>query len=274
MARLLLKKEWKVRALVRKPDAPAARELARLGAELVTGSLEKGPDLERAVEGVSRVFALSTPNEGPEAEARQVEALCAALASRRIEHLVYSSGANVNRPTGLPRHQAKAGLEQRIQALGVPWTIVAPTSFMENMLAPPGLAALRQGRLPVMISPDRKLAQIAVADIARFAVLALEAPERLAGKRVDITSEEISGEESAAVLSRVLGRPISCVRVPPEQVRAMLGEEYAKLFDWFEREGYRVDGAALRREYPEVGWHTFEQWAREQPWDALLKVPA
>ena len=48
----------------------------------------------------------------------------------------------------------------------------------------------------------------------------------------------------------------------------------AKLFDWFEREGYQVDGAALRREYPEVGWHTFEQWAREQPWDALLKVPA
>ena len=30
-----------------------------------------------------------------------------------------------------------------------------------------------------------------------------------------------------------------------------------------------VDIAALRREHPGVGWHTFEGWAKEQDWSVL-----
>ncbi len=26
----------------------------------------------------------------------------------------------------------------------------------------------------------------------------------------------------------------------------------------------------LRREHPEIGWHSFEAWAKDQDWSALL----
>jgi hypothetical protein len=36
------------------------------------------------------------------------------------------------------------------------------------------------------------------------------------------------------------------------------------LFAWLERTGHAVDIEALRRRYPEVGWHHYEDWARLQ----------
>ena len=48
-----------------------------------------------------------------------------------------------------------------------------------------------------------------------------------------------------------------------------MGEDGARMFEWFDRVGYSADIGALRREHPEVGWHTFEAWAREQDWSAL-----
>jgi hypothetical protein len=42
------------------------------------------------------------------------------------------------------------------------------------------------------------------------------------------------------------------------------------MYEWFERVGYTIDLAALKREFPEVGWHSFEAWARTQDWKALL----
>ncbi len=41
------------------------------------------------------------------------------------------------------------------------------------------------------------------------------------------------------------------------------------MFEWFDKVGYSADIAALHREHPEVGWHIFEGWAKEQDWSAL-----
>ena len=49
-----------------------------------------------------------------------------------------------------------------------------------------------------------------------------------------------------------------------------MGEEYAKMFEWLDRVGYRVDRAELRREFPDVAFHDFESWAKAQDWNALL----
>jgi hypothetical protein len=41
------------------------------------------------------------------------------------------------------------------------------------------------------------------------------------------------------------------------------------MYEWFDRVGFTVDRAALRREFPDVALHTFESWAKMQDWSAL-----
>jgi hypothetical protein len=46
-------------------------------------------------------------------------------------------------------------------------------------------------------------------------------------------------------------------------------EDLALMFEWFDSTGYAADIENLRRDFPEVKWHTFEQWARKQDWSIL-----
>jgi hypothetical protein len=41
------------------------------------------------------------------------------------------------------------------------------------------------------------------------------------------------------------------------------------MFEWFDRTGYAADIKSLRRDFPEVKWHAFGEWAREQDWSIL-----
>jgi hypothetical protein len=40
-------------------------------------------------------------------------------------------------------------------------------------------------------------------------------------------------------------------------------EDLALMFEWFDSTGYAADIKSLRRDFPEVKWHTFEEWARK-----------
>jgi hypothetical protein len=48
-----------------------------------------------------------------------------------------------------------------------------------------------------------------------------------------------------------------------------MGEDGARMFEWFDQVGYSADIAALRRNHPRVAWHAFEGWAKEREWSAL-----
>jgi uncharacterized protein YbjT (DUF2867 family) len=51
VARSLLERGFGVRALTRNPEKPEAKELADLGAEVVSGDLEDRSSIERVLEG-------------------------------------------------------------------------------------------------------------------------------------------------------------------------------------------------------------------------------
>ena len=270
LARVLLDKGHRVRAFVRKPDSPEAKELERLGAELTEGNFEQPSTIEDAARGVDAVFVVATPFEaGTEAEVRHGIAAVDAAKAAGVGHLVYSSVANADRDTGIPHFDSKREVEEHIERLGVPYTIVAPVYFMENLLAPWTLPELKEGRLPMALSSSRPLQQIALSNIAAFTALILEKRKDFAGQRLDIASDEVAGDEVAETLTRVTGHEIHYVELPLEQVRQAMGDDGARMFEWFDQVGYSADIAALRRDHPEVGWHTFEGWAKEQEWSAL-----
>jgi hypothetical protein len=70
---------------------------------------------------------------------------------------------------------------------------------------------------------------------------------------------------------RVTGRPFTYFQVSQDVIRQRMGEEGAKMYEWFDRVGYTVDRAALRREFPDVVFHDFETWATAQDWNTLLQ---
>lgn len=268
VARLLLNKGHRVHAFTRKSNSPAARELAKLGAKIVTGDLGDRASVEHAVEGVDALFAMSTPFEaGMEAETTQGITVADA-AKAKGKYFVYTSVGSANKNTGIPHFDSKWKVEQHMAKIGAEAAVIAPVYFMENAIAF-GKQQLKEGLYATPLRPDRKLAQIALDDIAGFAVLALENKGQFVGKRFDLASDDLTGAQAAEILSKVIGKPIKYFQVPIENVRKM-SEDLAKMYQWFERVGYSVDAAALRREYPDVGWHTYEAWAKEQDWKAIL----
>jgi uncharacterized protein YbjT (DUF2867 family) len=269
VAEALLTRGHQVRALTRNSAAPAANRLREQGVEIAVGDFADQDSLVRAARGADAVYAMSTPFEyGAEMETAQGIAITDAAKTARVAHLVYSSVASANRATGIRHFDSKYPVEKHLQASGVPYTIVAPVFFMENLLAPWTLSSLRQGKLALALPANRSLQQITVADIGTFVAAVIERNEGVFGRRFDIAGDELTGEEAAGILSKVTGRKVQYEGLSPDVLRAQ-SEELAVMFEWFDRTGYAADIKGLRRDFPEVKWHTFEEWARKQDWSVL-----
>jgi uncharacterized protein YbjT (DUF2867 family) len=265
----LLERGHEVRAVTRNTDSTKARELADAGVTLVRASLEDTAALTKALEGATSLFAMTTPLErGTEAETHQ--GIFAADAAKAAGvHLVFTSVGSANRRTGVPHFDSKHEVEEHIARIGVRASVLAPVYFMENLyFAKEQLAkAIYAAPLP----PTRQLAQVALADIGAVAVRLLEDPGRFAGKRFDLASDDLTGNDVVAILSRVTGRPFSYLEVPLDVIRQRMGDDGAKMYEWFDRVGFTVDRAVLRCQFPDVAFHDFESWAKAQDWNMLLQ---
>ena len=265
----LLERGHEVRAVTRNVDSARARELASAGVTLVHASLEDTAALTKALDGATSLFAMTSPFEGgTQVETRQgVSAANAAKAAG--VHLLFTSVGSADRQTGVPHFDSKYEVERHIARIGMRATILAPVYFMENLYF--GKEQLAKGIYATPLPPTRKLAQVAVADIGAVAVRLLEDPDRFAGKRFDLGSDELTGNEVVSVLSRVTGRPFNYFQIPLDVIRQRMGEDATRMYEWFDRVGYTVDRAALRREFPDVAFHNFESWAKTQDWNTLLR---
>ncbi len=268
VARGLLERGHKVRAVTRDTNSSQARSLANAGAMLVAASLEDTAAIAEALEGSTSMFAMTTPIGGTEAETRQGVAAADAAKAAGV-HLVFASVGSADRQTGVPHFDSKYEVEKYIAKIGVRATILAPVAFMENLYF--GKEQLARGIYASALPPARALAQVAVADIGAVAVRVLENADRFAGKRFDLAGDELTGNDAMAILSRVTGRPFGYYQFPLDVVRQRMGEDALRMYEWFDRVGFAVDRAALRREFPDVAFHDFESWAKMQDWNPLLQ---
>ena len=258
LARLLLQKKHKVYALTRSAQSSSAQDLRNRGANILKGDLDDSDSLEHAVKDVESVFLMGTPFEdGTEGEIRRGKLMTDIAKKNGIEHLVYSSVANADKNTGIPHFESKYKVEQHIKNLGIPHTIIGPTFFMENLLG----QGLEQGQLALPLSPSTTLQQSALENIAEFSALVIERRKPFLGNRIDIASDEVTGEQATNILSNMLGYKIRYVPVPLEQVYQG-NEDMARMYEWYEKVGTGIDISALHQEYPEVKWLTFRDWAK------------
>jgi len=242
--------------------------LANAGATLVAASLEDTAAIMKALEGATSLFAMTTPFGGTDAETRQGIAATDAAKAAGV-HLVFTSVGSANRQTGIPHFDSKYEVEKHIAKIGVRATILAPVAFMENLYFI--REQLAKGIYASALPATRSLAQVAVADIGAVAVRVLEDAGRFTGKRFDLASDELTGNDVVAILSRVAGRPFAYYQVPLDVIRQRMGEDAVRMYEWFDRVGFAVDRVALRREFPDVAFHDFESWAKTRDWNALLQ---
>jgi uncharacterized protein YbjT (DUF2867 family) len=127
---------------------------------------------------------------------------------------------------------------------------------------------LKNGLLAMGLPALRGLQMVAVEDLARFTARVLAYSEDFLGERIDIASDEVTGQQATDLLSYVSGHRLHYQQLPLEFMREH-SEDLARMFEWFDRVGYHADILTLRHEFPEVGWHTFEEWARTQDWSFL-----
>jgi uncharacterized protein YbjT (DUF2867 family) len=267
VAQALLQRGHTVRALTRKIDSPSAKAVAQKGAKLVEGTMEDRDSFARVSEGADAVFLVTTPFEsGMDAEISQGKNAVDAAKSAGVAHIVFSSVIAADRNTGVPHFDSKWVIEQHPASSGLPYSILGPSFFLTNLLTPQSLGALKNGVYAAPLPESLRTPHTALEDIAAMAALALEDPDRIRNRRVDVVSDQLRGDEAAAILSGVLGRTVTYSEVPLDN----LPDDLAKMFRWFAENKPEVDLASLRREFPDAGWHSFEDWTRKQDWQSLL----
>jgi uncharacterized protein YbjT (DUF2867 family) len=209
------------------------------------------------------------PNVGAEGEVRQGKNVAEASKSAGVEHFVYSSVGAAQRGMGQAHFATKWEIEQYIQSLGLPYTILRPVAFMDNYNWQ--RAAITNGIFSGFgLRPEKGVQLIAADDIGAFVALAFEDPQAYLGKTVELAGDELTEAQIADMLAKVIGRPVR-----PQPSRMPEGEtptaEQIAMFQFFNGQGYDADIPALRKIYP--GLLTFEQYLRKNGWENAEPLP-
>ncbi len=220
----LLSRGERVRALVRAGERDGSLPAA---ADAVTGDLADEASLVAAMDGIEKVFLLSSPH--PDAVTWHRNAVDAARRAD-VRLLVRSSilGADAeSAPEFIDAHHV---CDRYLRDSGLPHVIVRPNLFLQNIQESTIPAIDASGNFYVDAGQAR-ISMVDTRDVAAVAAAALCEPGH-AGADYDVTGPEaLSYADVAAKLSQVLGREVSYVDVPDDAVRgALIG---AGLSDWF-----------------------------------------
>ena len=233
-----------VRALVRDPQAPAARALADSGAQVVQADIDDAASMRRAFAGVDGVFAMTT-FAGPAGTSGEVEhgkRIADAAAAARVPHVVYSSVGGAERRTLIPHFESKRRVEEYLSASGLPTTFVRPTFFMDNFArsGPQPEGGVMVLRLP--LAPDVPLQMICVDDIER---------DRVPGGTIEIAGDELTGQQIAAVYGQRFGLPARFDPLPLDVLEQ--DPDRQAMFAWFNHlPSYEADFSSTKDLAPAV----------------------
>lgn len=269
-----LRRGLKVRALVR--DRARAAALSALGVELAEGDLRDAASLRAASAGIAHAV-LQIPI-GSQADMRiQAEnAISASLASGMKSVALKLASASRQPPCEEPSFVANAMIEEVVRASGLPFSIVRPTMYLDNLLKPSArMDIVRHGVFAPPIAESQRIAWTSVDDCAQAAVTLLErgissGDHRIAGR------ESLDGNELVARIGRGLGRRIAYRQQPLDEferdVDAAMGpgtgRRVASKFRFFASHPEEADAMLAEPFKPGAGLEDFqptdvEEWVRQ-----------
>jgi NAD(P)H dehydrogenase (quinone) len=239
--RALVAREQIVRALVHRNEQ--AQLVESVGAqEAVVGDMRDEGTFRRAARGVRVVYHIC-PNVNPD-EIRIGKAAIAAARDARVEQFVFHSVLHPQ-TEAMPHHWNKLRVEEALFESGVPYTIIQPASYMQNMLAS-WRAIVERGAYAVPYSVETRLSMVDLQDVAEAAAVVLTDPDHLGATYELAGPEVLTQTQVAEILSRQLNRPVRAEQVTIEawtrQAQASgMGayqiETLVKMFSYYDRYG-------------------------------------
>jgi uncharacterized protein YbjT (DUF2867 family) len=271
------------RAITRDVNSAKAKELAKLGAEVVAADVDDVESLKKAFEGASGAYCVTFfwAHFSPEKELVEATALAQAAKHAGVEHVIWSTLEDTRQwvplsdnrmPTlmgkyKVPHFDAKGEANHIFTGLGLPVTLLQTSFYWDNFIYF-GIGPQRgeDGKLALVFPiADGKVAGIASEDIGACAYGIFKAGDAFIGKTVSIAGEHLSGAQMAAELTDAIGEEVGFHAVTPEAYRGFGfpgADDLGNMFQFtteFEAEYCGVrDIDASRRLNP--GFKSFKQW--------------
>lgn len=286
--------ELELRGAPRRALVRTGRRAARLrerGFELYAGDLRDPRALRQALAGVRTVV---TTAQGSPFSRRRSHArvdgegnlrLIEAAAAAGVEHLVFVSALRSDEGARLvPQLGYKFAAEQALRTSGMRYTILRPSSFQETFGY--GFAPFKRlidgfGIGLTLGSGTGWHSWVAVRDVARAAVIALDRREALDAVIPIGGPDDLSYREAYARIARVTGRRVRVVSIPRVALWAvgalaapLLPElrGFFALFAFFDRAGYScvtpawlLEALGQRRSFDEGIRSIYEMTSADSP---------
>ena len=229
--------EFAVRAVTRDPNSDKAKELAKMGAEVVKGEIDDLQSLKRILSGAYGAYFVTFfwDHFSPEKEKSEAKNMAEAAKEAGLKHVIWSTLEDTRKyiplddnrmPTlqgkyKVPHFDAKGESNQYFIDAGVPVTFLLTTFYWENMLYfGMGPKKGADGKLAITFPMgDKKLSGIAAEDIGKCAYGIFKRGNELIGKTIGIAGEQLDCNEMAKALTKTLGKEVTYNEITPEQYR-------------------------------------------------------
>ncbi|MDQ2744294.1 MAG: NmrA family NAD(P)-binding protein [Chloroflexota bacterium] len=218
VVRALAERGAAVRAWVHHPAQ--AEEPREAGArEVVAGDMRDPARWASAVRGTCAVYHIC-PNLAPDEPAIGQMAI-AATRDGGVDRFVYHSVLHPQTEE-MPHHWKKLRVEEQILESGLPFTILQPASYMQNVLAAWDVITT-EGIYRVPYGVDTRLGMVDLRDVAESAAIVLTEPGHEGATYELAGPEALTQLEVAAGLAQHLARPVQAETIPLE-----VWERYAR----------------------------------------------
>ena len=247
--RKLAEKESLVKALVFRPEQ--VHEIEALGVkEVIVGDMCKSNFIQKAIQGVNSVYHIC-PNMHPDEFAIGKQLIDEAKAVG-ITHFVYHSVLHPQIEV-MPHHWNKMRVEELLFECGLPYTILQPAVYMQNILVNLG-SILETGRYTVPYAVESRISMVDLEDVAQVAVVVLtevnnngNQPLHAGATYELVGTRPMSQTEVATILSHHLDRPVIAEQMSIDawerRARSSGLSEYQvktliKMFAYYEKYGF------------------------------------
>lgn len=209
-----------VRALVRNQErAQVARQNG--AAETIIGDLTEPESLTEAVADMDGVFHIGPAHAAREAEMGR--AMVDAAQSAGVRKFVYSGVIHPSISAMTNHAAAKLPVEEALYSSELDFTVLQPARFMQNFERS-WKEIVEHDRLAQPYSLSAKMCSVDYRDVAEVAAMAMIGDQLSYGTFELCAAGMQDSHETAAIISEVLGRPITAVEMPLDQFASQLPE--------------------------------------------------